>query len=69
MKKEIMLDESCEKNSRVQDDSIMEEKWRLFSESISPKLGEALSGEITEAMRDLYSIFSVDVLKWSANPA
>lgn len=62
-----MLDESCEKNSRVQDDSIMEEKWRLFSESISPKLGEALSGEITEAMRDLYSIFSVDVLKWSAN--
>lgn len=67
MKKKIVLDESCEKNSRVQDDSIMEEKWRVFSESIAPKFGKALSDEITEAMRDLYSIFSVNVLKWSAN--
>ena len=44
-----------------------EGKWRKFEDSLIPRYGDSLAKEITEAMRELYSIYNVDVVKWYAN--
>ena len=45
----------------------MEERWKTFRGLLAKNLDAQLADDITLAMRELYSIYTVDVAKWYAN--
>ena len=67
METKSLVNESCAKTRRAQDNIVMEEKWRTLEAEISEKWGKDLSADIVAAFRELYSIYKSDIVKWYAN--
>lgn len=51
---------------RLVDSKYKEEKWLELEASLTEKFGEKISSEIVKAFRELYSLYSSEVMKWCA---
>ena len=51
---------------RLIDNEYKEQKWQELESALSQKYGESSSREIVEAFRELYSLYSSDVMRWCA---
>ena len=66
MRIETLNVESCGVEARCVDRK-RDEEWTMLYNSLVPALGETLASDIVEALKELYSIYTVDVVKWYAN--
>ena len=46
---------------------VLDQKWQELEENLAAEMGTDRAGEIVLALRELYSIFSPDVVDWFAN--
>jgi len=67
METQIFNERKCAEQACASKKDRREEKWQTLYESLSLKWGEPLSGDIVSALRELYSIYTVETVKWYAN--